>query len=118
MSTFNTNSITFSASETTGLSLCLNLEYLYMCKSMAFIFNLKLIACPSSPTIQIVFVKKPNTLNYPIIFGYLGDLAKFSLILHEHRIFLSLVFFVKIWQCLASCSCQSKRLIIARYKIK
>ena len=75
-----------------------------------------LLACPSGPTIQIVSMKKP--MNYPILFGYLGDLAKFSWILHEHRIFLSLVFFVKIWQCLASCSCQSKRLIIARCKIK
>ena len=36
---------------------------------------------------QLVSVKKQNTLNYPILFGYLGDLAKFSRILHEHRIF-------------------------------
>ena len=34
-----------------------------------------------------MLLKKPNTLNYPILFGYLGDLAKCSRILHEHRIF-------------------------------
>ena len=32
-------------------------------------------------TIRLVSVKKPNTLNYPILVGYFGDLAKFSRIL-------------------------------------
>ena len=50
-------------------------------------------------------IRKKTTLNYPILVGYFGDLSKFSRILHEHRIFLSLLFFCK-------------RLIIARCKIK
>ena len=49
----------------------------------------------------------------------LWGLSKFSRIRHEYRIFLSLVlFFVKNWQWLTLCSSQSKRLIIARCKIK
>ena len=48
--------------------------------------NSNIIACPSGPTIQTVSVKKLNTLNYPILFGYFGDLAIFSRILHEHKI--------------------------------
>ena len=52
-----------------------------------------LIACPSGPTIQTVSVK--NTLNYPILFGYFGDLAKFSQIFHKTKIFYNLWFFCK-----------------------
>ena len=33
------------------------------------------------------------SVTHPILFGNLEDLAKFSWILHEHRIFFSLVFF-------------------------
>ena len=63
--------------------------------------------------------KKTNTLNYPNSIRYFGDLAKFSRILHENIIFYHLWFcFEKNWQCLTLCSSQSKRLIIARCKIK
>ena len=34
------------------------------------------VACPCGPTIQIVSVKKPNPLNYPILFGYLTGLGQ------------------------------------------
>ena len=57
--------------------------------------------------------------NYPILFGYFRDLAKFSWILHKYIFFNRLCFFLKkIWQCLTLCSNQSKRLIIAKCYIK
>ena len=62
--------------------------------------------------------KKTNTLNYPNSIRYFGDLAKFSRILHENKVFITCVFFVKIWQCLTLCSSQSKRQIVAKCKIK
>ena len=65
------------------------------------------LACPSDPTIKIVSMKKPHL-----------ELSNSIWILLEYWIFFSLVFFVKIWQCLALRSCQSKRLIIARYETK
>ena len=58
--------------------------------------------------------KKPNTLNYPIPFVYFG--AKFSRILHENRIFSNLCFLCKHLAMFNSS--QSKRLTIARCKIK
>ena len=39
--------------------------------------------------------KKPNTLNYPNSIPYFGDLAKFSRILHENKIFYNLCFLCK-----------------------
>ena len=39
--------------------------------------------------------KKTNTLNYPNSIRYFGDLAKFSRILHENKIFYNLWFFCK-----------------------
>ena len=62
--------------------------------------------------------KKTNTLNYPNTIRYFRDLAKFSRIFHENKIFYNMCFFVKIWQCLTLCSSQSKRQIIAKCKIR
>jgi len=39
--------------------------------------------------------KKTNTLNYPNSIRYFGDLAKFSRILYENKIFYNLWFFCK-----------------------
>ena len=84
-------------------------------KHYFFIISNRLIACPSGPNIQTVSVKKHT----PWTIRYFRDLAKFSWILHENIIFFSLVFFfAKIWQCLTLCSSQSKRLIIAKCKLK
>ena len=56
--------------------------------------------------------------NYPILFGYFRDLAKFSRILPKNIIFSHLCFFVKIWQRLTLCCSQSNKLTIARCEIK
>ena len=76
------------------------------------------LVCPSDPTTKIVSMKKPH-LELSNYIWILGGLIKIFLDTYLMKIefFLTYVI-VKIWQCLALRSCQSKRLIIARYETK
>ena len=68
--------------------------------------------------VQVLFICLKNlakSRNYPILFGYFGDLAKFSRILHEQKIYLNIVILFYIWQWLAYCFDQTIELNIAKF---